>query len=219
MSMHLHREIDLLKSKIVVLAAMVRRAVQDAVQSVVSRDRKLAQEIIDGDQAIDQAEVDVEEDCLKLLALYQPVATDLRFIIAVLKINNDIERVGDLAVNIAERTIAMASQPSCVVSFEFNTIQEKALAMLSGSLESLVHLDVEKAREIPALDNEVDALNREMYAKVSAAVLQHPEHVEYLLNYLSVSRYLERIADYATNVAEDVIYLIEGQIVRHKGKK
>lgn len=218
MSQHLHREIENLKSKIVVLAAMVRRAVQDAVVSVISGDCKSAQAIIDGDQAIDQAEVDIEEDCLKLLALYQPVATDLRFIIAVLKINNDIERVGDLAVNIAERTLFMAAQPPISVSFDYTQIKEKALAMLSGSLESLVHLDAHKAREIPALDNEVDELNREMYAKVGAAVLQHPEHVDYLLNYLSVSRYLERIADYATNVAEDVIYLIEGEIIRHKGK-
>lgn len=216
MSTHLQREVEKLKNKILALTAKVEDVVHKSVRSLVERDATLAQEIVDGDVAIDQAEVDIEEDCLKLLALYQPVATDLRIIIAVLKINNDIERVGDLAVNIAERTLFLCAEPPIDVPFGFTEMCSKALAMLKGSLSALIDEDVQLARRIRAEDDEVDNLNRDMYAKVNAATRKDPDHLERLQSYLSVSRHLERIADYATNIAEDVIYLMEGQIVRHK---
>jgi phosphate transport system protein len=216
MSTHLQREVEKLKNKILALTARVEDVVHKSVRSVVERDVKLAQEIVHGDAAIDQVEVDIEEDCLKLLALYQPVATDLRLIIAVLKINNDIERVGDLAVNIAELTLFLCAEPPIDMPFGFTEMCSKALEMLKGSLDALMQQDVQLARRIRAEDDEVDDWNRDMYAKVNAATREDPDHLERLQSYLSVSRHLERIADYATNIAEDVIYLTEGQIVRHK---
>jgi phosphate transport system protein len=216
MSMHLQHEVEKLKTKIVGLTAAVQQAVQEAVESVGNRDCNLAQNIIRGDMAIDHAEVEIEEDCLKLLALYQPVATDLRFIVAVLKINNDIERVGDLAVNIAERTLFLCKHPPCEEQIDFTEINRKTLTMLNGSLDALMQQNAQRAREVRALDDEVDALNRQMYDRIRAAIRKNPDHVDCLLNYSSVSRLLERIADCATNIAEDVIYLVEGAIVRHQ---
>jgi len=216
MSAHLHVEIEKLKKKIVALTAVVEDAVRKAVKSVDDGNAELAQQLIDGDTDIDRTEVDIEEDCLKLLALYQPVATDLRFIVAVLKINNDVERVGDLAVNIAERALFLCTQEPIDVPFDFAEMRRKTLAMLRDSLGALMNMDARLARQVRALDDEVDEINREMYLKIGQAVRKNPHHIERLLSYLSASRHLERIADYATNIAEDVIYLIEGQIVRHK---
>lgn len=219
MSKHMLHEVENLKKKILALAAVVEDAVHKAVESVEERNAKLAQEIIDADVVIDHTEVDIEEDCLKILALYQPVATDLRFVITVLKINNDIERVADLAVNIAERAAFLCTQPPIEVPFRFAEMKTKALAMLSGTLDALMHQDSNRARQICTSDEEVDTINREMYSLIFAAVRKNPNNVESLLSYLSVSRHLERIADYATNVAEDVIYMCEGQIVRHHSEE
>ena len=216
MSMHLQQEIEHLKSKLLTLVATAKDAVEKAVKSVDERDACLAQAVVEGDEEIDRAEVDLEEDCLKILALYQPVATDLRLIVSVMKINNDIERIGDLAVNIAERTLFLCTEPPIEAPSDLADMRTKALAMLTGSLDSLVRQDTKRAREVRTGDDEVDDLNRQIFREFSAAVRKNPENVECLLSYLSVGRHLERIADYATNIAEDVIYLMEGEIVRHK---
>ena len=216
MARHLQQEIEKLKSKLLTLAANAKDAVVKAVKSVDERDAGLAQTVVDGDLTIDRAEVDLEEDCLKILALYQPVATDLRLIVSVMKINNDIERIGDLAVNIAERALFLCTVPPIEAPSDLAEMRTKALAMLTGSLDSLVRQNTKRAREVRAGDDEVDELNRQVFREFSAAVRKNPDHVECLLSYLSVGRHLERIADYATNIAEDVIYLMEGEIVRHK---
>jgi phosphate transport system protein len=216
MSRHLQQEIEKLQTKLLELVATAKDAVEKAVKSVDDRDAKLAQAVVDGDVEIDRAEVNLEEDCLKILALYQPVATDLRLIVSVMKINNDIERIGDLAVNIAERSLFLCTAPPVEAPSDLADMRAKALAMLTGSLDSLVRRDTKRAREVRAGDDEVDELNRQIFREFSAAVRKNPDHVECLLSYLSVGRHLERIADYATNIAEDVIYLMEGEIVRHK---
>ena len=213
---HLQREIEKLKKKILSLSAAVENSVKMAVQSIENRDSALAESIIARDEEIDQLEVDLEEDCLKILALHQPVAIDLRFIIAVLKINNDLERIGDLAVNIAERAQFLSTQRSIAIPFDLDSLAEKTQEMLRKSLDSLVNLNTGLAREVCRTDDEVDAINRDMYDLVKNAIRAHPEQLDILIPYLSVSRYLERIADHATNIAEDVIYMIEGVIVRHK---
>ncbi len=216
MSKHLQQEIEMLKTKLLALVAITKGAVEKAVTSVDKRDAALAQSVVDGDLEIDRAEVDLEEDCLKILALYQPVATNLRVIVSVMKINNDIERIGDLAVNIAERTLFLCTEPPFDALSDLAVMRTKALAMLTGSLDALVGLDTSRAREVRAADDEVDEINRQIFKEFTAAVRKNPDHVESLLCYLSVSRHLERIADYATNIAEDVIYLMDGEIVRHK---
>ena len=216
MPQHLRREIENLKKKILVLGARTEEAVRRATFSIQERNRELAIQVIENDYEIDQYEVEIEEDCLKILALHQPVAIDLRFIVAVLKINNDLERIGDLAVNIAERAEFLAAREPVGVSLDFVTMADKAQTMLKMSLDALVNLSVETAQQVRSSDDEIDAMNRQMYLKVQEALLNKPDRIESLIHLLSVSRHLERIADHATNIAEDVIYMIEGQIVRHQ---
>jgi len=215
---HMDREIGRLKKQILALSAVIEGSVQRVTQSLAMRDASLAQEVIDRDTDIDQAEVDVEEECLKILALYQPVAIDLRFVIAILKINNDLERIGDEAVNIAERVVFLARQDAFDIPFNYSLMSDKTQAMLRKSLDALVNMDTELAHEVGLADDEVDELNSEMYVRVQDAIRRHPEQVETLIHLLSISRHLERIADYATNIAEDVIYMIDGEIVRHKAE-
>lgn len=215
MPVHLQREIESLKKKLLALSAMVETAVRKATVSIENRDYDLAKKIIENDIEIDHMEVDVEEDCLKILALYQPVAIDLRFIVAVLKINNDLERIGDLAVNVAERSAFLSKHPPVGLSLGLVEMADKAQDMLKHSLDALVGLNPGLARNVCAADNEVDAMNRQMYLKIQEAIRKNPEKLESLIHLLSVSRHLERIADHATNIAEDVIYMVEGQIARH----
>jgi phosphate transport system protein len=215
MAVHLQKEIDNLKKKILRLSAMVEENVERAVRAVEKRDAGLAGKVIDMDKAVDIMEIEVEEECLKVLALHQPVATDLRFIVAVLKINNDLERIGDLTVNIAERSLVLAERPDFVFTSNFPDMMEKARLMLKKCLDALVNLDPKLALEVCASDDEVDALYKEMFEKVKSGILQSPDSVDNLLQMLTISRHLERIADHATNIAEDVIYMIEGSIIRH----
>jgi phosphate transport system protein len=217
MSMHLRREIDRLKKQLLTLSASVEGSVQKAVKSISDRDDKLARTVIDRDSEIDQMEVDVEEECLKILALHQPVATDLRFIIAVLKINNDLERIGDLAVNIAERAVYLANQESVEIPFDFPKMSALTQSMLHRSLDALVTSDRALANAVCAADDELDKINREMYTRVKTGIRNRPDRIDSLINMLAVSRQLERIGDHATNIAQDVIYMIEGTIVRHRG--
>jgi phosphate transport system protein len=218
MPAHLFREIENLKKEILTLGAMAESAVREAVAAIDNRDEDAAQAVIANDTKLDEMEVQIEEDCLKTLALYQPVAIDLRFIVAVLKINNDLERVGDLAVNVAERAAFLATQPSLDASFDLPAMGGKALEMLKKSLDALVHLSAQQAYEVLAADDEVDAMNRRMYQIVQDGIVAHPDQTESFIHMLSASRHIERIADHATNIAEDVIYMIEGVIVRHKAE-
>ena len=216
MSIHLEKAIKSLKKNILVLGGRVEENVRLAVQSVIARDGEVAKQTIANDDAIDQLEVDIEEECLKTLALYQPVAINLRFIIAVLKINNDLERIGDEAVNIAERGLYLSEQPPVKVHLDFASMADKVQDMLKWSLDSLVNLSPGLARKVCADDDAVDALNREMYGLVKQSMHEHSGDIDSLSHLLSVSRHLERIADLATNISEDVIYLVEGAIVRHR---
>jgi phosphate transport system protein len=216
MPQHLRREIENLKKKILALGARIEEAVRNATLSIQERNREMALQTIENDYEIDQYEVEIEEDCLKILALHQPVAIDLRFIVAVLKINNDLERIGDLAVNIAERAEFLATREPVGVSLDFVTMADKAQMMLKMSLDALVNLSVETAQQVRSSDDEIDSMNRQMYLKVQQALRDKPDRIESLVHLLSVSRHLERIADHATNIAEDVIYMTEGQIVRHQ---
>lgn len=219
MAVHLRREIEDLKKEILRLGTMVEQAVLEATQAICTRDATLARRIIEQDIEVDEMEVRVEEMCLKILALYQPVAIDLRFIIAALKINNDLERVGDLAVNVAERAAFLANQPPLGLSFDFEEMAAGARKMLTRSLDALINLSASEATEVLAGDDEIDAMNRQMYLIVEEAIQAHPEQTESLMHVLSASRDLERIADHATNIAEDVIYMVEGHIVRHKAEE
>lgn len=212
----LESELAAIKNKVLGVGTLVEEVFRDAVLSVERLDADLAQKTIDADEKIDRAEVEVEEACLHVLATQQPVATDLRFLVGVLKVNNDLERVGDLAVNIAERAQFLTRLDPVQAPFDFREMAEKTRKMLKGCLDALVQRDVNAARRVVAADDEVDAMNRDMYAKVHRAIQADPAKVDSYLQYLSVSRHLERVADYCTNVAEDVVYMVTGQIIRHR---
>jgi phosphate transport system protein len=216
MSQHLHRAIEGIKQQLLGLSALVEESLFTAVRAMEERDPALAKKVIDGDSLIDHKEVEVEEECLKVLALHQPVATDLRFIVAVLKINNDLERIGDLAVNIANRATALVKLPPISKPLvDLQGLPSKVQKMLRKSLDSLVNLNGEVAREVMDADDEVDNINRSVHKQVISALKEFPAETERLILHLSVSRNLERIADHTTNVAEDVLYMINGVIVRH----
>lgn len=217
MSVFLQREIDGLKEMISSLGAHVEENVGRAVRAVHERDGELAQAVIDSDPEIDLMEVDIEEECLKALALHQPVAHDLRFIIAVLKVNSDLERIGDLAAGIAKQGRYLAGSGSCDVPYDLVGMAVKVRRMLRDSLDALMEKDATIAHRVCAADDEVDAMDRLMYEEVRAAIRETPEKTEGLIRLQRVSQNLERIADHATNIAEDVIYLVEGEIIRHKG--
>jgi len=215
MAKYLIKELDKIKKKILSLGALVEERVRIASASVDNRDAAIAQKIIDTDWEIDEMEVEVEEECLKILALHQPVAVDLRFIVAVIKINNDLERIGDQAVNIAERVLTISKRPEMDFIFDYLPMADKAEAMLKMSLDALVNMDVDLALKVVTMDDEVDAIKTLAYDRIKEAIKAQPERVGYLINLLLISRHLERLADHATNIAEEVIYLIEGEIVRH----
>ena len=215
MSKHLEKEIEKLKKNIIIMSSIVEDMVYLSTKSVIERDARMAEEIIKRDIEVDNLEVEIEEDCLKILTLHQPVAIDLRIIIAILKINSDLERVGDLAVNIAERSIFIGSQKTDIPAYDFTDMASKAEDMLSRSIDSLVNLDVKTAYRVRVEDDEVDAMNRDIFAFVKGQIPNNPEQVNSLLHLLSVGRHLERIADHATNIAEEVIYLVDARIVRH----
>jgi phosphate transport system protein len=218
MGQHLQHELELLRRKLLTLFTMSNDMIVKSVRAFEKSDMVYADEVINDDHRVDMREVEIEEDGLKILALHQPVAIDLRFIVGVLKVTNDLERVADLAVNIAERAKYLAGCPSVEAPFRFDLMARKTMAMMDDATKCLMELDTVLAKKIIASDTEIDQINREMYQLFFESVRSDPQNVAAYLQYLAVSRHLERIADYATNIAEDVIYMVEGTIVRHDHK-
>jgi phosphate transport system protein len=215
MQKHLQKDIDSLKNKIITMGSAIEDRVYKASLSIINRDMRIAEEVINSDEEIDRMEVDIEEHCLKILALYQPVAIDLRFIIAVLKINNELERVSDIAVNIAERGAYLINNKDYEIPYDINSMATKVESMVTRSIDALVNMDVQLAHKIRAEDDEVDEYNRQMYARVKDLLITDPKQINCTLHAVSAGRHLERIADHACNIAEDVIYLVDAEIVRH----
>ncbi|WP_020678356.1 phosphate signaling complex protein PhoU [Geopsychrobacter electrodiphilus] len=213
----MQKELDTLKKMLLSLSAEVEGRVIQAVQALLTRDRKLAGKVKGGDAIIDNLEVALEEECLKVLALHQPVATDLRFIVTILKINNDLERVADLSVNIAQRSIDLDNEPRLKCPYDIATMAELVEKMLKMALDSLVERDTDLARQTIHLDDDVDKMHKANFTNVKEAIRQDLNNLDGLVLYLSISRYLERMADLATNIAEDVVYLVDGDIIRHGG--
>ncbi|MGD9330001.1 MAG: phosphate signaling complex protein PhoU [Desulfobacterales bacterium] len=215
MARHFHKELEKIKKMILSLGAMVEERVRRIATAVTERDAERAQEIIRSDYEVDEMEVEIEEECLKIMALHQPVAIDLRFLVAVIKINNDLERIADETVNIAQRIKTMVKEKPVVFAFDYETMTVEVEKMLKMSLDALVNMDVDMAFKVVTMDDEVDNIHRQVYQLIRDEISHHPEQMAYLINFYLISRHLERIADHATNVAEEVIYLIEGEIVRH----
>jgi len=212
---HLQRDLDQLKKEILTVGSLVEQAMEKAERVLSHRNAELAKEVIAGDKEIDRREVEVEESCLKILALHQPVAADLRFIIAVLKVNNDLERVGDLTKNMARRAASLVEGPALECAPELNRMAGETRKMLSMSLDSLVGTDVDLARKVLDMDDRIDEANRDMFRHVRDSLVENREDVERGIHAISISRNLERIGDLATNIAEDVIFMVDGELVRH----
>jgi phosphate transport system protein len=216
MSKHLERDLETLQRHLLAMATLVEETVHKGIRALQERDAKLAQEVIAGDNVIDEEENLVSEECLKILALHQPVAVDLRRIVAALMISTDLERMGDLAEDIAERAIHLAEPPLIPVPEGLQRMTDLTILMVRQSLDSFVNLDSRQARTVIRLDDEVDRYNNECIQELIRAMRSSSELVEPGLSLFSAVRHLERIADHATNVAEDVVYLVEGEIVRHR---
>lgn len=216
MSLHLQRQIGTLKKMVLALGAQVEEAVASAIQAVQARDVQLAQRVIEGDREIDLAEVDIEEECLHALALHQPVAFDLRYIISVLKINSELERIGDLAVNIAEQAIFLCQRASLQQPpFDMPGMARAVREMVQHALDALVNIDPELAATVRLRDEHVDKIHRGMYRLVENSIRTDPEMVQAYIHMLNISRHLERMADHAVNIAEDVVYMAKGEVLRH----
>lgn len=216
MAKHLEKELERLKKLIYSLSARVDENVELAVKSFQENDVELAQKVIADDRIIDDLEVEVEEECLKALALYQPVAIDLRFIIAVMKLNNDLERIGDLAADIAKNGIAISQATKPKVPLDLHQMSYLVKAIVRKSLDALVNIDAYLAREVIKDDDEINAMKAEMKDEIIEALKRDPDNAESLITLLAVTHRLERIGDHATNIAEDVIYMVEADIVRHQ---
>ena len=216
MAHHLHSAMEKLKRHLLSLCALVEENVYGAVHAFEEGNAELSRKVISKDDEIDRREVDLEEECLKMLALYQPVANDMRFIIAILKITNDLERIGDLSVNIAERALYMSQVERPEVPFSLYEMAEITRDMLRKCLDAVVNGDAQLALKVCAMDDKVDAINRDIYDHIKGLMGESSNEITQLLSILSAARHLERIADHATNIAEDVIYMIEGKIIRHR---
>lgn len=219
MSAHLQRAIEQLMKMLIELSTKVENSVKRTIKALEENDIQLARSVINEDEAIDKDEIEIEEECLKIFALHQPVAIDLRYLVAVMKINNDLERIGDLAQNISWHVIHILSRPEMVNPSRSDIlgIYKKVEAMLKKSLDLIIGLDVAKGYEILKADDEVDHLQREFEVNILELIKQDPQDADIFVQYIHIARHLERIADHATNVAEDIIYLINGEIIRHKG--
>jgi phosphate transport system protein len=216
MSLHLQRDLDKIKKEVLILGDLVETSINNAILALNNRELSYAEEVFKQEEVINEMEVKIEEDCLKILALHQPVAVDLRFIVVVLKVNNDLERMGDCATNVGKRASElMKEEPLSTLPAFINDLPDLVRTMVRKSLDSLVRLDVGLAREVIEMDDKVDEINRNMYAETKRVVEENSNITDKAINLLSCSRYMERIADLSTNIAEDVIFMVEGKVIRH----
>jgi phosphate transport system protein len=210
-----HHELEKLNKKLLTMSAMVEERVRRAAKIIETKDQEAIQKIIRSDYEVDDLEIEIEEDCLKILALHQPVAKDLRFLITVIKINGEMEKIANIAVNIAKRVQNISKfKHAAAVSYDFSMMSEKALLMLKKSIDALVGGDATLARSLFVDDDAVDAMKDRCYEDIKLRIRNDPEHPGYHINTFLLGRHLERIADRAVNIASEVIYLVEGTITR-----
>lgn len=219
MANHLRKELDKLNQQLLALGITVEETLEKSIRSLLSANAPLAREVVESDNEIDEREVDIEEECLKILALHQPVAIDLRYIVAAMKINSDLERIGDLAVSIAHKSEYLAGLAPSQFVRDLSAMADAVRQMLRQSIESFVNQDSDLARRVCREDNTIDELHSAIRDRIEASIRGDVDRVDEYLRLIGISRNLERVADHATNIAEDTIYLREGQIVRHRMSK
>lgn len=213
---HLARDLEKLTRNVLLMGANVEEMIHAAMASLIDRKEDAANSLPNRDDVVDRMDVEIEQDCLKILALHQPVAHDLRYVTTCMKVTMDLERMADQALNIAQIAKFIARRPAIdLSSINFAGMVDRVKIMVKKSLDSLVNWDPNLAREVCASDDAVDKVHEQMYTFVKKVMKDSPESIDVALDTLSASRNLERIADLATNIAEDVVYLVEGQIIRH----
>ncbi len=215
MERHADQAFEVLKQELVQMATLAETAIGRAIHALLLRDVGMAEDVIRADDAINRLELAIDERCLRTLALYQPEASDLRFIAMGLKINNDLERIGDQAVNIAERSLELFKEPQLKPLIDIPYLAELVQAMLKHSVDAYVQRDTALARSICQRDDEVDALDDQIFRELLTYMMQDHRAITRAVNLILVSRHLERVADHATNIAENVIYLVEGKTIKH----
>lgn len=219
MTKHLRLDLENLEKRLLLLGARVEDAVRKSVLALRKGRKDLAEEVILGDVEVDRDEVELEDNCLKVLALHQPVANDLRFVAAILKINSDLERIGDLAANVARRTLELPPQPLAPPPAGLEGLLENVVLMLREALDAFVQGDVRLARKVLAHDQKVNDAYKAIVAGTVEQLKAQAVDVDAAILYMNAAKNLERIADHATNIAEDVVYIVEGEIIRHKAAK
>ena len=212
---HFVEELEQLKSKLLEMGALVEVAIHRSVSAVTQKDRAAAEDVFRNEQRINQIEVEIDDFAVNLLALHQPMATDLRLIVAALKINTDLERMGDLAVNIAQRAVSLMEGPIIKPMIDIPHIAGLVQSMVRKALDAFVARDADLARSVLASDDAVDSLRTACYHELTSFMEKDPKNIQQSLSLLSITRNLERIADHSTNIAEDVLFLVKGVDVRH----
>ena len=212
---HFAEELDELKQRLLVMGGLAEERLRTAVHALVERDRALMTEVIRGDEAVNSLHLEIDDRCFKLLALHQPMAVDLRVIVAAFKINSDLERVGDLAVNVAEAAERYVTHAPVKPLIDLPRMAEMARQMLHGALDAFVSKDVEAAQRVLTQDDVLDGLKNQIFRELLTYMLGDPRKIEPGIDLILVSRHLERVGDHATNIAEDVIFIVEARDVRH----
>ena len=213
------KELEKLKEQLLRMAALVEEAISGSVQSLVKRDTRLAQNTFDGEDRINRMENEIEDMCLKLLALRQPMAVDLRFITSAMKITTDLERMGDQAVNIAERAVSLNQEPQLKPYIDIPRMAEIVQSMVRDVLDSFVKRDSNLARSVCARDDLVDGLNQQVFRELLTFMISEPTTIQRSVHLMIVCRCLERIADHATNIAEDVIFVVDARVIKHHAEE
>lgn len=215
MDRHLDEELEDLRQKLVRMAALTEEAIAKAIRSLVEREKKTAQEVLDRDQAIDLLQIEVDETALKILSLFNPLAKDLRFITSAMKINSDLERIGDLAVNIAHRSLALMEEPPLLSLGDMSRLAESSQKLVRESIDAFVNNDPEQALRVCSQDDEVDASCDKMIRVLLTYMMENSQNVNRALSLIFIARHLERVADHATNIGEDVVYMVQAKEIRH----
>lgn len=219
MERHFEHDLEALKGQLLLMGGAAEAIVGKSIEALKRRDLGLANEVFEDDRAIDRLEIEIEERCLRLLALQQPMASDLRFITAALKINNDLERVGDHAVNIAGSVVRLADQPPLKPLVDIPHMARVAAEMLHEALDSFVSRDPARARRLVKRDDEVDQLNDHVFRELLTYMIEQPVTISRAMELILVARNLERVADLATNVAEEVVFIAEARIIKHHAEE
>ena len=212
---HFEEELQALKRRLLNMGALVEERVHQAIQALMERRPESTDKIIAGDQDVNDLQIEIDDRCLKLLALQQPMASDLRLITAAMKINSDLERIGDQAVNIAQRAIELNQEPQLKPYIDLPRMADKAQRMVKDALDSFVSRDTGLAREVCGRDSEVDALKEQIFRELLTYSMSDPKTIARAIRLILISRFFERVADHATNIAEMVIYMVESKMVRH----